>query len=320
MVHNIKYTLQIVYKSEESDEEKVIEIETQEINKVDSILDLGLRHEEQIKILKKIQDAILSLQTPQLSVSTDKCPKCGGKMQKKGFKESDFYSVFTDHKVKIQKRQCINCKWNSVPSVKSLLKTAIHPDLSKLQCETGAAHTFRDTQKILNAKSYFKRSINNHEQIHNIIEKVGGYIAKTLDKEDVSNIPVAKELIIQIDGGHIKDKEKGKRSFEAMTSVIYKPESIIKKGKRNILVSKHCASSALSDSQGYMKKATLVSAKKQGLSDKTDLTALCDGATNCWDIAESLRNHCNNFVGILDWFHIAMKFQNIAYRKPKKQY
>jgi hypothetical protein len=157
MKNNIKYTLQIVYNNEDNGEAKIIEIDSKEIKKVDSILDLGLRHEEQIQILKKIQDAILELQTPQLSEEIDQCLKCGGKLQKKGFKASDFYSVFTDHKVKIQKRQCVSCKWNSVPSVKSLLKTAIHPDLSKLQCETGAEHSYRDTQKILNALSYAKR-------------------------------------------------------------------------------------------------------------------------------------------------------------------
>jgi hypothetical protein len=68
-----------------------------------------------------------------------------------------------------------------------------------------------------------------------------------------------------------------------------------------------------------MKKATLIAAKKQGLSSGTNLTVLSDGATNCWEIAESLRSHCNNFTGILDWFHIAMKFQNIALPKTQKE-
>lgn len=109
---------------------------------------------------------MLALQSPQLSEKLEECPKCGGRIQKTGYKESDFHSVFTDHKVKVQRQQCSKCKWNSIPSVKSLLKTAIHPDLSKLQCEMGAEHSYRDIQKILNAKSYAKRSINNHEQIH----------------------------------------------------------------------------------------------------------------------------------------------------------
>ncbi len=319
MNHYSEYTIQIVCKSKEKGVEKIIEVETKEIKKVNSILDLGLRHQEQIEILKKIQDEVLALQSPQLSEKINKCPKCGGKLQKRGYKESDFHSVYTDHKIKVQRQQCSKCKWNSIPSVKSLLRTAIHPDLSKLQCEMGAEHSYRDTQKILNAQSYVKRAINNHEQIHAIIEKVGSYIAETMDNENVKNIPVAKELIAQIDGGHIKDKEPDKRSFEAMTSIIYKPENIIKKGKKNVLVNKHCASSALSDGQEYMKKATLIAAKKQGLSKETEVTALCDGASNCWEIAESLKSYCGKFTGILDWFHIGMKFNNISLAKTQKE-
>ena len=317
MNHYEKYTIQIVCESKEN--KKTIEIDTKTIKKIKSILDLGLRHQEQIEILKKIQDEVLALQSSQLAEKVDKCPKCGGKMRKTGYKESDFHSVFTDHRVKVQRKQCSKCKWNSIPSVKSLLKTAIHPDLSKLQCEMGAEYSYRDTQKILNAKSNAKRSINNHEQIHAIIEKVGSYIEETMEYEEFSNIESAKKLIAQIDGGHIKDKDPKKSSFEAMTSIIYKPESIIKKGSKNVLVSKHCASSALLDNQEYIKKATLIAAKKQGLSKETEVIALCDGASNCWEIAESLKEYCSKFTGILDWFHVAMKFSNISLSKNQKE-
>ena len=67
-----------------------------------------------------------------------------------------------------------------------------------------------------------------------------------------------------------------------------------------------------------MKRSLLIAANKQGLSDKTKITALCDGADNCWNIADSLREHCSSFLGILDWFHIAMKFQNISLPKTQK--
>lgn len=317
MEHYNEYTIQIICKSKETGQEKVIEIERNKVKKITSILDLGLRHTEQISLLKKIQDQILLMQSPQLVEKIEKCPQCGGKVQRTGYKESDFHSVFTDHKVKVQRQKCNKCNWKSIPSVKSLLKTPIHPDLSRLQCEIGAEHSYRDAQEILNAKASVKRPINNHEQIHNTIDRVGGYIAETIS-ENVKKAPKAKALIVQIDGGHIKDKDPNKRSFEAMTSVIYKPESIIKKGKRSFLVSKNCAGSALQDDQQYIKKATLIAAKKQGLSKATEITALCDGADNCWSIAVSLRKHCAKFIGILDWFHIGMKFSNISLPKAQK--
>ena len=57
---------------------------------------------------------------------------------------------------------------------------------------------------------------------------------------------------------------------------------------------------------------TIVAALKQGLSPETKVTALCDGADNCWKIVEALTPLCASITHILDWFHLSMKIQNIA--------
>jgi len=313
------YKIQLEIKSSATKEIKKITIEEGQIKTVRSLLDLGLRHEEQIRILKNIQDEIIALQSPQLATQLDSCIQCGGKMIKAGYNQSDFHAVFTDHKVKTQRQLCNDCGWRNIPSVKSLFGASSHPDLVKLQCETGAEHTYRDAQVILNKQALVKRKINNHEQIHNVIERVGAYIAQTIEEDKIDLVEKAKELMIQIDGGHLKDKDPDKRSFEAMTAVIYRPENVIKNKKQSSqIISKHCAASALADNQEYIKKAVLVAAKKQGLSSDTDIIVLCDGADNCWNIADSLRDHCSSFLGILDWFHIAMKFKNIALPKTQR--
>tara|TARA_B110000977_G_scaffold164219_1_gene210590 strand:- start:12 stop:1352 length:1341 start_codon:yes stop_codon:yes gene_type:complete len=314
------YTIQLEIKSSITSRVKKITIDKGEIKTVKTLLDLGLRHEEQIKILKNLQDGIIASQSSQLATKLDGCIKCGCVMAKKGFNVSDFHSVFTDHKVKTQRQICNGCGWRNIPSVKALFGTSSHPDLIKLQCETGAEHTYRDAQVILNKQSWVKRKINNHEQIHHVIEKVGEYIGQTIDQNTIIPETKAEELMVQIDGGHLKDKDPDARSFEAMAGVIYRPENIIKaKNKRGKIISKHCAASALSDSQEYMIKSVLVAARKQGLSSSTNITALCDGADNCWNIANSLKNQCASFLGILDWFHVAMKFQNISLPKTQKK-
>jgi len=43
---------------------------------------------------------------------------------------------------------------------------------------------------------------------------------------DESRAQPAQELILQIDGGHIPIQDKGKRSFEALSAVVYRPESL----------------------------------------------------------------------------------------------
>jgi hypothetical protein len=57
---------------------------------------------------------------------------------------------------------------------------------------------------------------------------------------------------------------------------------------------------------------TIVAALKQGLSPRTNITALCDGAENCWKIVEALAPLCASLTSILDWFHLSMKIQTMA--------
>ena len=96
-------------------------------------------------------------------------------------------------------------------------------------------------------------------------------------------------MIVNVGGGHVKTTED-QRSIEAMTSVIYRPESLEqnKKGTRNYLSDKSCAVSAKDDGQKEIINNTIVAAIKQGLTDNTHITALCDGVDNCWNVVESL--------------------------------
>jgi hypothetical protein len=52
-------------------------------------------------------------------------------------------------------------------------------------------------------------------------------------------------------------------------------------------------------------------ALKQGISRDTHLTALVDGAPNCWSVLVALQPYCGRSEYILNWFHIGKKFQNL---------
>lgn len=308
------YSIQVVCHTPGSSSPEVVTIMDRPIGVVKDLLSLGLRHEEQIEVLQKVQDQILKLQSPQICKSVQECPRCGKKLHKSGYKKSEFNSVFTDHKLDVQRKRCRHCNWHHTPSIRSEFGTSMHPDLAKLQCEIGAEHSYRAAQDILDKHSFHPRRVNNHERILQVVNAVGEYITQTKSQESSAQVDPASELIVQVDGGHIKDKDFNARSFEAMAAVIYKPESIEVNPDscRGNLVSKHCAASALSDSQAYMFKSTLVAAKKQGMTQNTFLTALCDGAHNCWSIVEKLSPYCKEITKILDWFHISMKFETIS--------
>ena len=294
---------------------------TKSIAKPNSILDLGLRHAEQVDLLRDIQQQLLDKQSVYLKEAYPACPKCGGKLYKSGYVKSDFHAVFTDHKVAASRQICKHCKWTSVPSVRSLFGDSSHPDLIKLQCELGADHTFRDAQTLLNLMANTKRATNSHDKIKRVTETVGQHIADNARLACTLPIKPAEHLYVQVDGGHVATVEEGKRSFEVMTSVVFDAKNIKYTGgkekeggglsqRRGALTSKHCAASALLNNQDVMKQQTINAALKQGMTKQTKMTGLCDGALNCWTIIDSLEGHCQSIERILDWFHVTMKFQN----------
>lgn len=185
-----------------------------------------------------------------------------------------------------------------------------------MKCYRTNPHTnsYRDSENLINRFSSKKRRINNHEKIHTTSEQVGEALSNLHQvEEEILSAECADELIIHVDGGHIKRTEEDHRSFETMTAVVYKPNLIIPNTKdtRNTIASKHCAASAMSHSQEQMKRLTIIAALKQGITPKTKITALCDGAENCWNIIDVLEPMAASIDRILDWFHLGMKIQNI---------
>ena len=308
-----EYRLVMQYKNQQGKFINNEIIVSGEITIPKEIIDLGLRHSDQIEILQRIQDNLLNKQSEYLKEDINYCPKCGNKLHKNGINKCSFNSIFTDHKVPVHRQLCGNCNWSSVPSINSLFGYHMHPDLIKMQCEEASRQSYSKAKYSLNLKSCKNRKVNSTMTIHGVAEAVGNYISQNPD-EDISKAEQATILVVQVDGGHIKSKDKDSRSFEALTSVIYKPENVVTQGKkeRGVILKKHCAASSLNDQQDQIKKLTLLAAKKEGMTNNTELIAISDGAVNCWKVIDHLKGHCKSITSILDWFHIAMKFQNIG--------
>ena len=50
------------------------------------------------------------------------------------------------------------------------------------------------------------------------------YIDQTIEQNTIAPETKVEELMVQIDGGHLKDRDPDTRSFEAMAGVIYRPD------------------------------------------------------------------------------------------------
>ena len=123
----------------------------------------------------------------------------------------------------------------------------------------------------------YRRPVNNHNNVKLITDQVGATIAQENLKpiSTVKGSASAKELIIQIDGGHIPNKEKDKRSFETLSGIVYRPSCIQEVDRPHCKITdKSCAISAMDDDLQSIKTYLYHAALKQRLSQDTHAIAL----------------------------------------------
>ena len=284
-----------------------------------TIKELGYNHEEQISILKSTQDCFLETQTEIINSDNGICPNCKKKARKQGKFSSAFHAIFTDHEITLQRKTCV-CGWKNNFSIQNMYGNSLHPDLVEMQSITGANNSFRQAAKILNKQSFFNRAINNNDRIQRTITQVGQALSE-LKKDDswATGTTQAKELIINVDGGHVKSNSMEKRSFEIIIANVYNPKNLIAKDKNhNIITNKTCVASARSDKLSSIKKLANNACYNQGMAKNTKITALSDGAKNCWSVIDNVTSACEKVTKILDWFHIGKKFKNTEHVIPKE--
>lgn len=296
------------------------EVITGTLNKPSNILDFGMGFSKQVKLIESVQDHIISHKLSDKD-NNKECPDCNKALHKTGKHESWFHDVLTDHRVSMQRWKCHYCKYEEPSTVNTLTGGTLSAELKKIQTDLGATHSFRESERILSLFANHRRSVNNHERVKRVVESVGDAIVKVASEEkELIKAPNAESLIVNIDGGHVKTTED-RRSIEALVSVVHRPDSIRQndKGTRNFIESKHCAASTKNDNQEEIISGTVLAALKQGLNAQTHITALCDGAQNCWNVAKALEPMCKSITYILDWFHVAMRYENIALPKALKE-
>ncbi len=318
MQHGIRLISQY-YDSTSGEIIESIIFHDEELKKAETLNQLGHTHVQQIDLLQKIQEFKIKHQIVLNALDT--CPVCQSKTQKSGIFSSHFHGPLTDHKVDVQRKKC-KCGWHSETSIDGIYGSSIHPDLLKKQALQGAQTSYEKSSRYLNAESAHKRSVNSHSQIYKSVKLIGTQLeavrASANDNNQSEKEP-ADFLITHIDGGHIKARGTS-RSFEAMVAKVYSPEELTYVDKNhNKLTSKTVVASAKDDQQETMKTLFKSACRMQGMTKKTHVIGLADGADNCWSIAHSIEDECLQLTCILDWFHVTMKFRNISIPEEHKE-
>jgi hypothetical protein len=177
------YELRIIVEKVASSSQEVLKRDTitsYALQCPTSIVELGLRHAEQIALPEKVQNIVLAEQSRLLAPGMPGCPTCGNTLKKNGYKTSHFHAVFSDHTVRIQKHSCSHpdCGWHRTPTITALFGTNIHPDLATLQCTQGALYSYREVKQNLETWNSHSRRVNNHTRVKRMTDKVGAVLAE----------------------------------------------------------------------------------------------------------------------------------------------
>lgn len=284
------------------------------IERPKTIDQIGLETASQQKLVQATADKLLELQGPLINAQTT-CPNCQSQVVKKGKTSCEVHALNTEHTIEIQKYRCPKCDWTSSDSIKKMYGTDVHTALTKVQAELGSSYSHRKTATVLELLSFEqKRPVNNRQRVKRVLDEVGEIIDtyNTTDVSEYKTTKTASALIVNVDGAHVATQEQEKRSFEVMTGTVYRPEDLQRVNENeNIIKHKICVASAKEDQQASMKIMMVNAAKRAGMTNTTTITAFSDGAANCKSVINALEGHCGRLTAILDWFHIAMRFQNI---------
>ena len=308
------YRIKIVAQFEDIETGKIIEeqvVQQKQVLLPASFDDFGLRHKQQVELIQNSQDFLLKFECELFSENIT-CPTCGKKPRKQGKIESDFHDVYTDHKVSIQRLSC-TCGWRNDYTLNRIYGSAIHPELAQLQSKHASNNSFEKACQVINDFSCSARKINNRTTITRTVNKIGDCLNdyKKSANWAESDCPT-DELIVVVDGGHVQDREIGRQSFEEMTATVFRPEDLVVKANgRKEIKEKISVASAKKDAQQCIEKLTKNACLRSGMTEETKITALTDGAKNCWSIISSLSGSCDQIIKILDWFHIGKRFKNV---------
>lgn len=308
--------IRIIAQHYNPDNNEVIEeslLRDDRVVKPEHIKELGYLHVNQIDLLQKSQDFMIGHQIKLVNTDST-CPKCGGKTRKQGQYKSKFHAILTDHVVNISRVSCL-CGCSLPYTTEGLYGSNIHPELLEKQALFGAQKSYAKTADELNHDAAVKRSVNNHSNIHKVVKKVGDTL-EAIKTEVIQSQNTADKLVAVIDGGHVAARGSA-RSFESMLATVYEESNVVSIDRHhNKIINKATVASSKDDGQKTMKKLFKHACLSQGMGKDTVVTCIADGADNCWAIADSIAEDCREVIGILDWFHIGMKFKNNASAVP----
>lgn len=267
--------------------------------------EVGLSIAETKELLLRLQQEMVTAQTRAFCDEKSSCPCCDKKLRRKGQKQIRYRTVFGDIPV-ISPRYyhctCQNVDAKTFSPLTSLLPDHVAPEMLWLKTKWASLVSFGVTVDLLKDVLPVGDRLNA-ETVRRQLGRAAQRMEDELAEERFSfietsaclreKLPVPEgPIIVGIDGGYVRSREKGQSHFEVTVGKSIptdRPDRYIG------LVQSH-------DEKPKRRLHEIL--KDQGWQENQQITFLTDGGDTVLNMAQHMAPASEH---LLDWFHITMR-------------
>ncbi|MDZ4800175.1 MAG: ISKra4 family transposase, partial [Bryobacteraceae bacterium] len=265
---------------------------------------LGLAIADGKTILAAIQKQMVADQVQQHCEIARNCKQCGAELPTKGHYTSTFKSIYGKIPMAVRRVRGCRCQGQRTQSFSTMFarRNPTSPELNFISAKLAALLPFRQAASILQELLPVAETVNAGT-IRNRTMRVGKRLEKHRDAVGASpadTTPAVKEVVIGLDGGYVKScHRRPERNFEVIVGKVIGPGDAstrfaFVRGTGNKDEGRRCVGEAL---------------RARGAGATTSVTVLTDGDAG---LRELQRAVVPGATHLLDWFHLAMRFQNLS--------
>jgi hypothetical protein len=293
----MKWTLKLVAESD-SGETTVHEVAI--LNRAEAFIKpaaLGMSIEESKQIAADIQACMVSDQVDRHNKALTACRFCGQRVRTKGYYHSIFKSVFGRVPMRVRRVWGCKCRGASSRTFSSLATggNPTSPELRYLTSKLAALMPFGKVADFL-GELLPTSAKTNANTVRNRTMRVGRRLERSAQIPEIfENDTAAPKVIVGLDGGYVRGRPGPERNFEVIVGKV-----LAGGGATRFAFVRQGSGPAGPRVQRAMAQA--------GYRNETEVTVLSDGDTGLRAIQ---REVAPNSTRILDWFHLAMRFQHV---------
>ena len=267
--------------------------------------EIGLSIEDSKGLLLNLQQEIVAAQAQAFCEAHSTCSCCGRRLRRKGSKSVQYRTVFGDIPVDSPRFYHCACQPHTAQTfspLTALFPDHVAPEMLWLETKWASLVSFGVTVDLLKDVLPIGKQLNA-ETVRRHLGRVAARMESELTDEQYSFVHTsafererlpnpAGPIIVGIDGGYVRSREKGQSHFEVTVG-------------KSIPADRPDRYLGLVQSHDEKPKRRLHEVlKDQGWQENQQITFMTDGGDSVINMA---RDMAPAFEHILDWFHITMR-------------